>query len=55
MRVRLLPIVCELKGLNRVRSPEQDGMRNKASDLEKVFPTEIGDKHCGHKGSETHR
>jgi hypothetical protein len=36
MRVRLLLIVCKLKRLNRVRPPEQDGMRNKATDLESI-------------------
>jgi hypothetical protein len=54
MRVRLLPIVCELERLYRVRAPEQDSMRNKASDLE-VPPKEIGDTNCDHKGSETYR
>ena len=36
MRVRLLSIVCELKRLNCVRPPEQDDMRNKATDLESI-------------------
>ena len=36
MRVWLLPVVCELERLDRIRAPEQDGMGDKATDLENV-------------------
>jgi hypothetical protein len=34
MYIGLLPGVCELKRVDRIRTPEQDNMRNKATDLE---------------------
>ena len=34
MYIRLFPGVCELKRVDRIRTPEQDNVRNKATDLE---------------------